>query len=373
MNLLKVSFRAFLIIIAWIFIIPEVIAVQKKHETDSVKIGLLIPDNKSLAACRGAEMAIRQANENGGFNGKPFKLVMRSMEGPWGNGSKQAVNLIFEEKVCAIMGSHDGRNAHLVEQVTTKARIVFLSAWAGDPTLSQAFVPWYFTCVPNDLQQADALIEEIYNIRKFTRIAAVADSDYDSKLALTSFLKRTRIAGKADPLQFFYDNSDHDFNKIIDQIDRADAEGIILFGRPPASQKLIQQLRQRKMNQSLFGSLSLLDDDKLSDHDLKYYENVTLVSSGNFSGSKNLDFRHEFKRSYGIFPGFVAAYSFDGMSLLIEAIRIAGTDHDKIQKTLAKIHLEGVTGTIQFDDKGKRVGPVVLMEIKNGEPVIVER
>jgi ABC-type branched-subunit amino acid transport system substrate-binding protein len=179
MNMLKVSFQAFLIVIVWILIIPEAIAAQKTLETDSVKIGLLIPENKSLAASRGAEMAISKANENSGFNSRPFKLVIRSMEGPWGTGSKEAVNLIFKENVCAIMGSHDGRNAHLVEQVITKARIVFLSAWASDPTLSQAFVPWYFSCVPNDLQQADALIEEIYTKRKIVRIAAVAGNDYD--------------------------------------------------------------------------------------------------------------------------------------------------------------------------------------------------
>ena len=84
------------------------------------------------------------------------------MEGPWGTGSKQAVNLVFDEEVVAMLGSHDGRNAHLVEQVSAKSRVVFLSAWSGDPTLAQAFVPWFFNCVPNDLQQADVLIEEIY-------------------------------------------------------------------------------------------------------------------------------------------------------------------------------------------------------------------
>jgi branched-chain amino acid transport system substrate-binding protein len=135
----------------------------------SVKIGLLIPDNNSVAARQGAELAVRKANEDGGFQGRPFELVVRSMEGPWGTGSKQAVSLIFEEKVWALMGSHDGRNAHLVEQAATKAIVPFVSAWAGDPTLSQAFVPWFFNCVPNDSQQAETLIDEIYTKRKYTR------------------------------------------------------------------------------------------------------------------------------------------------------------------------------------------------------------
>jgi branched-chain amino acid transport system substrate-binding protein len=72
-------------------------------------------------------------------------------------------------------------------------------------------------------------------------------------------------------------------------------------------------------------------------------------------------------------PGAVAAYAFDGMNLIIEAIRNAGPDRDNIQKSLAKIYYEGVTGPIQFDDKGNRVGTARLMEIKNGHPVAVGR
>ncbi|MCX6321065.1 MAG: ABC transporter substrate-binding protein [Bacteroidia bacterium] len=374
MRILKLLFRAYLVFTMLALFVPNVQASKNPEGPDkTVKIGLLIPDNKSVAAKHGAEMAVRKANEKGGFNGRPFQLVVHSMEGPWGTGSKEAVNLIFEEEVWAIMGSHDGRNAHLVEQVTTKARIVFLSAWASDPTLSQAFVPWYFSCVPNDLQQAAAFIEEIYNKRKITKIAAVADNGYDSKLALDSFLKETKIAGKADPLQFFYENSSQDFNVLLDQIYKAEVNCIILFGQPSASLKLIQQMRKRKMNQTVFGTLSVLGEKELSDQELKSYESVVLVSSGKWLGSKGLAFQQEFQRTFGNMPDAVAAYAFDGMNLIIEAIRNAGLDRDKIQKTLANIKYEGVTGMIQFDNKGNRIGVPGMMEIKNGIPVLVER
>jgi branched-chain amino acid transport system substrate-binding protein len=374
MRLLKLLVPVYLALVLLEFIVPDLQAIHCPDRWDkTVKIGLLIPDNNSLAARHGAEMAIRKANEKGGFNGKPFQLVVRSMEGPWGTGSKEAVNLIFEENVCAIMGSHDGRNAHLIEQAATKARIVFLSAWAGDPTLSQAFVPWYFSCVPNDLQQADAFIEEIYNKRKLTKIAAVSDNGYDSKLAMESFVKKVKSAGKADPLQLFYDTTNQNFNVLVDQINKADVRGIILFGKPSASLRLIQQFRQRKINQPVFGSLSLLDEDKFSNQDLKYYENVVLVSSGNWLGSNGLAFREEFHRTYGEMPGAVAAYAFDGMNLIIQAIKNAGTDRDKIQKSLKETNYNGVTGIIRFDDKGNRAGTPGLTEIKNGIPVTVER
>lgn len=356
------------------FFVMDVKAFQEYRRPDkTIKIGLLIPDKNSTAAKHGAEMAIKKANENGGLNGNPFRLVIRSMEGPWGTGSKQAVDLIFQENVCAIMGSSDGRNGHLVEQVTTKAGIVFLSTWASDPTLAQAFVPWYFTCVPNDLQQADAFIEEIYIKKRITRVATVSDKGYDSKLAVESFFKKTKLTGEADPLQLYYDPPGEDFIDLLDKIKKDEINAIVIFGNPSSSLRFIRQLRQSRMNQSVFGALSILDENELSGQDLKNYENVVLVSSGNWSGSMGIAFRKDFKQTYGIIPDEVASYSFDGMSLLLEAIRTGGPGRKEIQKSLKKIHFQGVTGPIQFDARGKRVGVPFLIEIRNGIPAKLER
>lgn len=370
MRFIKLFYPACLILVMLLLIVQGVQASQNPEVPDEpVKIGLLIPDNKSSAARNGAEMAIRKANENDGFNGRQFQLIIRSMEGPWGTGSKEAVDLIFEEKVWAIMGSHDGRNAHIVEQVATKARIVFLSAWSGDPTLSQAFVPWYFSCVPNDLQQASALIGEIYNKRETSKIAIVSDNDYDSKMASGSFVKKAKIAGKPEPLQIFYNNSSQDFNDMLDKINAADISCIILFGQPSASLKIIQQIRQRKMNLPVYGSLLVQGEKELQDEELRDYEGTILVTQGDWLSSKCLSFQEEFQRIYGNKPGIVAAFAYDGMNLIIEAIKNAGLDREKIQKSLAKIHYDGITGVIQFDDKGNRVGVPGLMQIKNGIPV----
>src|SRR5664280_296593 len=212
MRLEKLIFYSFFILAFLGFIVQNIKAIQKHDRSDkTVKIGLLISDNNSLSAVHGAEMAIRKANEQGGYRNKPFQLVVRSMEGPWGTGSNQAVSLIFEDNVCALMSSGDGRNGHLIEQVAAKTRIVYLSSWASDPTLAEAFVPWYFSCAPTDIQQADALIEEIYDKRKLTKIVAVSGNDYDSKLALENFVKQTKLEGKTDPLQLLYDNNNKDF------------------------------------------------------------------------------------------------------------------------------------------------------------------
>jgi ABC-type branched-subunit amino acid transport system substrate-binding protein len=69
----------------------------------------------------------------------------------------------------------------------------------------------------------------------------------------------------------------------------------------------------------------------------------------------------------------VASYSYDGMSVLIEAIRNAGSsDREKIQESLENISYKGVTGSIQFDDKGNRSGKFKMMRMKDGVPVSSE-
>jgi branched-chain amino acid transport system substrate-binding protein len=76
---------------------------------------------------------------------------------------------------------------------------------------------------------------------------------------------------------------------------------------------------------------------------------------------------------YGKEPGPVSSYAYDGVSVIIDAIRKAGPDRDKIQKALMEISFEGVTGEIQFDSKGNRKTTPGLIEIKNSLPVAVGR
>jgi ABC-type branched-subunit amino acid transport system substrate-binding protein len=353
----------FILIIISVLFTKDIYALQKNSKNvDTIKIGLLIEDTKSFEARNGAELAISMANKKQGPDELNFNLEVRSMEGSWGTGSKEVVNLVFKDKVWAILGSHDGRNAHLVEQVIAKTQIVFLSAWASDPTLSQAFVPWYFNCVPNDIQQADVLIQEIYGNRKIAKIAIVSDRDYDSKMALESFLKRWKIIGKADPIQLLYKNPDKDLNTLIDKLIKADVNGVLLFGQPAASLKFINQLRQKSMDQPVFGTLALLGKTKMLESEFANFKGITFVTSVNWLGPNGIDFKKSFQRKYGKDPSEIAAYAFDGMNLIIEAIRSSGYDRDKVQEAMSKSDYKGVTGSIQFDKRGNRKDNPVLKD-----------
>lgn len=370
-NILKLIFPICILLLLrgpeFIYALPD----QNTFVSDStLKIGFLIPDKKSIAAVQGAALAVKEANRKGG---RSFEMVVKSMEGPWGAGSRQAVNLIFDKEVVAMIGSIDGRNAHLIEQVSAKTHIVFMSVWSGDPTLSQAFVPWFFNCVPNDLQQADELIEEIYDKDKIDKVVVMSENDYDSKLSVDSFLKKLKSHGKAEPGKIFYYEQRDDFGSLSDQISKYGANAVVIFGLPASSLKLIRYPGFRKPDKRVFASLTVMGEQEFSADEWKAYENAVLVSSGQWFNQSGADFRREFSKEYGYEPGPVAAYAFDGMSLLIQAISKKGTETEQIKKYLSEVNYNGVTGIIKFDDKGNRTERARLMKVTQGIPVLVEK
>jgi branched-chain amino acid transport system substrate-binding protein len=367
-------FRVCLSLILLEFIIADKAVSQNPWNPATViKIGLLVQDSSYLSAVQGAQLAILEANEEYGPDGIKFGLVVRSMEGPWGTGSKQAVNLIFDEKVWALLGLHDGRNAHLVEQAATKSQVVFLSAWSADPTLSQAFVPWFFNCVPNDNQQAESLVNEIYEKRKYRNIVVVHGSDYDSEKSFGSFKNFVKMSGKPDPLQFNFEDHIQKTGILADKISESDADCIVLFCQPAASLNLIRQIEKKNPVLQVFGPLAILNENALSGQELKLFDNILSVPAGGWPEAKNRKFRQKFEKIYGHPPGMTASYSYDGMSVLIEAVTKAGNpDRELIQESLKKTLYNGVTGLIKFDDKGNRQGKFEIRKSKNGVPITLK-
>ena len=341
--------------------------IQKKDDT--VNIGLLIQDKSDTAAVEGAEIAIRKANQESGLEGHPFKLIVKSMEGPWGTGSKQAVSLVFDDNVWAILGSHDGRNAHLVEQVSAKTRVVYMSAWSGDPTLAQAFIPWYFSCVPNDECQAAAIVQEITVEKKMNRVAVISDLNYDSKSLEKYFIRKAKENGRINSTEFTISNPRSDLTGLADSVYQSHVECIVIFSEPAAISKLLHLLNGKNFKVPVFGPFSVLNENESGTGIRKELNELEVVAPYDTNDPSYQSFRKEFVKAFSKSPGPAACYAYDGMSMIIKAIRESGTpDYQKIKESLTKMDYKGVTGRIRFDDKGNRTGPCKLSYFINLTP-----
>lgn len=342
----------------------QLVCAQHPAEEEVITIGLLVNDDTSQAARQAAEWAIHMANKDQGLNGKHFKVITRSMEGPWGTGSKEAVNLVFKEKVWALLGSHDGRNAHLAEQVIAKTRVVFLSAWASDPTLSQAYIPWFYNCVPNDIQQAEALVNEIVNVQKINTVAIVVQEDYDAKTALKYLEKQLVDKGGPKPfIESFTQCLDHP-EGFIGELRKKAVEALIILGDGEQSWKLTGVLRKKGIKLPFYGAIPMLGVRDLSSVEGGNITDLTILYSGNWLKTNTLGSQHGAIGDDAV-SNAVAAYTFDAMNVLINAIKASGYDRDKIYEVMSRTDFEGVTGNVQFDKNGNRRSDLKLVKMAN--------
>lgn len=347
---------------------------QAKSNVDELKIGLLLPekpenDRLAKAALEGAELAVSLANLQGGNHGEPFELLIRVTDGPWGAGSKEAVSFVYDDGVWAILTALDGRNAHLAEQVITKAHVVQVETRATEETLSEAFVPWFFRIVPNDRQQAKALIDEICKRRGLKNILIINEESSDCKKAAATFRKLSVEQGIINPGTLTYDPAAN-FSPEILPDNFYDA--IVLFGTYDNALPVLDVVRRKVGDIPVFGPLSMTMDGRIGENITTACEGGVFVTSRFCYTTNGRNFKKDFMKKYNHQPTPASSYAFDGMNLLIKVIRQAGPDREKLQETLAAIKFnEAATGPIRFDEHGNRISPVFLVQIIKGHPVIL--
>jgi branched-chain amino acid transport system substrate-binding protein len=343
------------------------------QENIKIKIGLLLPassdkDLLSRSALQGAELAIDIANAGGGYKGAEYEIVVRTAEGLWGAGSKASVDFVHEDNVLAIVTAVDGRNAHLAEQVASKSQVVQIATRATEETLSQAYVPWFFRIVPNDKQQADALIDEIYVEQEISQVHLLYERGYDYENGALTFKKRLKKRGFKLSGQSIYSTTEEEFNTTINER----TEALIVFGSFVSAQSILNIIRDHNPSIQVFGSLNMTSDGMIGTKYTQGCEGGIFVSSKFCFTTSGQVFKDKYMAKYNQMPNPAASYAFDGINLIIEAVQKAGPDRLGISNALREIdYLDAATGPIRFDSKGNRISPVFMIRLIKGHPVIL--
>jgi ABC-type branched-subunit amino acid transport system substrate-binding protein len=333
---------------------------QEQNQPPTINIGLLVPDSSNTLLIRAAEEAVAKANKLGGYQNQDFKLVVRSAEGPWGTGSKESVALVYEDDVYAIVGSLDGRNAHLAEQVSAKSHLSYLEAYATDPTLSQAFVPWFMRVVPNDDQQAEALVELIIR-NGGGKIGILSTDTYDAGYAVNSLAKMATSKTGNTPLVISVDSLGKQEQRIVEKIRKSAIVHLIVPFDAALNNELLISLKKEIPPLQLYGTLHFTMGAEIRKIPWRGYEGMYMVSAGPvWIGNDYL------------FHPARSGSAHDAVDLVIKAIKKVGTDREAIKNYLLEINYdEGVTGPITFDEMGNRTRKPVLTRIVQGERIFI--
>ena len=340
---------------------------------DSVKIGFNVPltgfaaaDGKS--ALNGAKLAVKQANQAGGINGKMIELVVYDDQA----SPKQAVpisnKLIEKDKVvAAISGSYSGatRAAAVVFQ---SAEIPYISAYAVHPEITKAGNYVFRTSFMGEVQgRAGAKLIGATLQRK--RVVLITlKNDFGKSLA-AGFKEAAGQFNLQIVNEYEYSIKDRQFGPIVAKV-KADApEAIYATGYFFTAGPLVSQLRAAGITVPVIGQEGY-DSEQFIKIAGKASEGTIITTSldRDSNSSETRSFISEFEAMAGHKVDMVAASGHTAMKVLVAAMKKAGTTSPSaIRNAIAQTNLVASTGSISFNDLGEVQKNVQVQVVRDGD------
>ncbi len=342
-----------------------------------IAIGMFAPVENNpesvfgIPELHGAQLAIEQANARGGYHGKPYALKIHNESALWGASSTELVKMLFDENCWAMLGCVDGQNCHIALRVTLKLEVPIVDVGTTDPTVTETRIPWLIHNFPDDRQQGYTLADYVFKTLKLKRIGVLRTQTRYARIGVAKFNDEARRMGRQPVLEVKFERGDRDYTHQLQMLRDAKVQGIVLWGEAEDAGQILKQMRDAGMTQPVFGS-SRIAYRKLLEVAGPAAEGlvVTTALDPTRTDPKWVVFRDAYRRKFNEDPIDYAAYSYDGMNLLLGAIEKAGLNRGRIMDVFRSYQMKtysGVTGTTYFDHTLNNLAPVSLARVKNGK------
>ena len=343
--------------------------------SSSVKIGLHFELTGAVAdygnaELKGAELAIKQANANGG----DYTSVVYDNKSDTTESVTLAAQLASDGVVGVVGPATSGASA-ATYQIMNDAHVPVISpsATAIDVTLnpnSGSVYDYVFRICFEDSYQGAAMAQYAVDNLSKTKAIVYADntSDYAKGLTDAFTAQFTKLGGTIVTTDY-YSAGDTDFSSVLTKFKGMDFDVLYIPGYYNEAGLIIKQAREMGIDCEIIGpdgfdSESLIDLAGASNLNKVYYTTAyTTVGASDALQS----FIDAYKAEYNEEPGMFAALAYDSVNLLIEAVEKTGsTDSAAVQKALTDISFEGITGSFTFDETHTPIKSVLVVTLVDG-------
>jgi branched-chain amino acid transport system substrate-binding protein len=342
-----------------------------------VRIGFLGPLTTSvlvpqgLQMLQGATLAMEEANKKGGYNGLPFKIMPHNDAGLWGAAANEVVKM-DDEKVWAFLGSIDDIVSHVALRAALKLEIYMVCTGDPDPTFTETNIPWQCRVITDDRQSGYALVNYIHKKMGHKRVAMIRVNGRYGRVGVKEYADAASRLGYPFVIEERFNDGETDFKSQIDRVKKTNPDAILLWGNAKESGLILQQVRAAGLKQPVFGSDRMVSPEFLKIAGPLAEGIVTTCQyNPNSTDPKYLAFKTNYTKRFNQEPDVFAAHAYDGMSILIDAIKKVGLNRVLIRDVMAGLkefqNYPGVTGKIVFDHSWNNVRDIYMAEVRNGK------
>lgn len=340
---------------------------------ETVKIGFNAPLTGFAAADGnsariGAELAVEQANADGGINGQQIELVVYDDQASPKSAVPIANKLIEKDQVVVgVSGSYSGAT-RAASGVFQAAGVPYIAAYAVHPDITRSGDYVFRTSFVGEVQgRAGAkLIGETLGKKRV--VVITLKNDFGQSLA-AGFKEKAADYGIDVVAEYEYGIKDRQFGAIVAKVKDDNPDAIYASGYFFTAAPLVSQLRSGGVTVPVIGQEGY-DSQKFIEIAQDNAEGIIITTSldRDSDSAPTRTFIEAFESKAGFKADMVAASAHTATNVAIEAMREAGTtDRAAIRDAIAGLTLEASTGTISFNDLGEVQKNVQVQVVKDGD------
>ena len=344
---------------------------------ETIKIGGMAPLTGALAiygvtTTNGAELAVKEINENGGVLGKKIEYVMLDTKGD-STEAVMAYNKLVDEKVAGIIGEVTSKPTLAVAEVAVQDNMPLITPTGTQVDITEVGPNIFRVCFTNPYQGKVLAITSKERLGANTVAVMLNNSsDYSDGIAKAFIEESEKLGMKVMGVEGYADG-DKDFRPQLTKLAAMNPDAILIPEYYEQAALIATQAREVGVKSIFVGSdgwdgiAKTLDQSAYAAIENSYFTNHFSMED---QSEKIQNFLKDYREAYKEDPSAFSALGYDAVYMMKSAIEKAGsTDKQKIVDALKRIEYDGVTGYLTFDDHNNPIKAVTVLKIENGKYV----
>jgi branched-chain amino acid transport system substrate-binding protein len=350
---------------------------------DSIKVGAILavtgpasflgaPESKTL------EMLVDEINSQGGINGSKIELIIKDSAANPEKAISFARQLIEEEKVLAILGPSTSGETMKIKNIMEEAKTILLSCAAAEVIVNP--VAKYVFKTP---QKDSFAVKKIYMQMKkmgLKKIGVVVGNTGFGKAGKSQLEKIAPDYGIEVLISEVYDKKATDLTAVVTKLKAKNVEAVVNWSIVPAQSIVAKNMKQIGLNVPLFqshgfGNIKYVQAAGEAAEGIIFPAGRLLVSDVLPGSNKQKPVLEKYKKDYeakykedaSTFGG----HAYDALMILVEAVKKAGTDKEKVRDTIENMSgFIGTGGIFNFtaeDHNGLDMSSFEMLTVKDGK------
>ncbi len=264
-----------------------------------------------------------------------------------------AINkLIYVDKVEIVLGEVASGVTAAIAPIAEKNKIILFSTISSSDNLKNAG-DYFFRNIPRNDIQGKTVAEFIIKKLHIKTVALFGLNDeYGTNISKSFKETYIKLGGKIK-FEGTHKKGEQDFRTPLSKIKSSGAEALFIPGDKNEPAIILKQSKQLNINIPIIGGDGSCNDDVISiagnSAEGFYCSNVLVDKTSSYY--KN--YHKMFVDKYSKEPGAYDAYAYEGAMIILEAVKNAGNDADKVKEYLYTHTFQSMTGLLNFDNDGE--------------------